>query len=396
MRQTDGTALAAACQSAFYNTHNRDTVSYEIYRNRPGTGVPREQHRAAPNRKPSTMIRPSVHRFTAMALFFGSATLGSYAQTAAEENKQQPAAPAPAAAEQPATSAAAPEQVVVTETVVEETIAEVLPTVVNKVKVAFAPVDGAVFVRTLTIQGSNTTGEQAAGMSEVRTVSQERWEKSGEQWLAHVTPVEVSVRDTSGPVSERLQQILLNTPYTVVFSDKGKALEVRGFDNLSEDLRAGLPQDFHLAAGTILNAQSQRWRLVSNWNTLYTWIEGKEWRLNQKHTEKQTLTPPQETPLNFVQNNTITMIEAGQIIVSFEGSRKPRDPKEGQHPITINDKGTITLDTTTGLPAQLQKTRQMEVRAVDAEGNPTIQKRSETTTITWVQEAAPVQPDAAK
>lgn len=288
---------------------------------------------------------------------------------ASREQAQKPRADEQAVAEAIAAQTAAP-----------QTVAPAVSTVSNA-KVSFAPKDGARLQRQLTSQSSTTAGNAVLGIGEIRTRVDERWEKSGNQWLLHCTPVEVSVtygKDVS-PSAVKLREALLSLPYTVVFNAQGELVEVRGFDDAAAKVQEALGEDIVFDGGPDLPAHQQK--IVSQSPSYqFNWLFGKQWRVDETFERDLAAQLNLADRGSWEQKNTIVAIDPSVLILSFENNGAINDADSRN---TISEKGTVTLDPASGQLRQLQKTHQSEFNIPDGKGVLTPHKRSEVINITW-------------
>lgn len=246
----------------------------------------------------------------------------------------------------------------------------------------FAPVNGAHYLRQSKVQSSSEVDGKPVSLSAIEISIAERWERKGEGWVLHCEPKAISVQDSGGALAQQLQQLLLESPYAVVYNANGQVSEVLGFDTIEQKLRKELPEDDQQTAALILNAESQRWRIANNWDTQYAWLYGKVWQSGQQHSETATLQPPQGPALDFSQHSTIDAADATVLIITFENTSRVTELPEPVS-LLITEKGALTLDVATGLPRQLDKSRLLQLRVPGADGQPITQKRTETTAISW-------------
>lgn len=251
---------------------------------------------------------------------------------------------------------------------------------VSSTRVTFAPTDGARFERLLTSQSSSAANGDATGIRAVRTQVEERWEKSGEQWLLHCTPIDVSVQDsTASPVSQ-IKQAELRQPYTIVFDAEGKLLEVRGFDDIAEQTND--------LFGDTLNPPAQysealRRAVAASFNYQLNWLFGKRWRVGEEHkSDLYALAMPQWAAEQSEQTATVAAIDSHVLILNFESTGAFTNADANAR-VTASEKGTATLDPVSGQLRQLQKTRLIEMQAPGPDGNTVSSKNTEVLTIVW-------------
>lgn len=246
---------------------------------------------------------------------------------------------------------------------------------VSNAQVAFAPTDGARFERLLTSQSSSSTNADAISLHEIRTQLEERWEKSGDQWLLHCTPMDASVQGEVAMVAET-EQVLLSQPYTVVFNSQGEVIEVRGFDAISEKIKDALPSDAPEQFIAMFTPESMRANVAKSQNYQFNWLFNKQWRLGERHVEELSLPASRGKLIEITKVSTISAIDATTLILSIENSGQT--DRE-----TFSEKGTVTLDTASGQLRQLQKTRLIAIEMPGQDGNTVSHKNTEVLTITW-------------
>lgn len=252
---------------------------------------------------------------------------------------------------------------------------------VSDARITFAPSDGARFERLLHNQFSVSHNGEPFALGQVRSKILERWEKSGEQWLLHCTPVDVTVEESSAsPNAVKFKEILLSQPYTVVFNAQGKLIEVRGFDDFPAKLKEAFGDEENVGVAEDFPAQ-HRQAVTHSPNYQFNGLYGKRWKAGERYERDRDAGFGLSQSDQWKQINTITAIDPSTAIIAFESNAlvQPRDMPL----IRVSEQGTATLDTSSGQLRQLQKTHLGEMSQADAEGNRVDIKRTEVLSITW-------------